>query len=76
MGKFGRKVCCDYNQNIKCILLSNDKKHCIFKETTPKQEQEGQVQLGMCALLPEKERQAILEALKEENPDDLKTWID
>ncbi|MCW4024823.1 MAG: hypothetical protein NWF01_07305 [Candidatus Bathyarchaeota archaeon] len=76
MGKFGRKVCCDYNQNIKCILLSKGKKHCIFKETTPTQEQNGQVQLGVCALLPEKEREGLIAALKKENPSDLKTWKD
>jgi hypothetical protein len=76
VGKFGRKVCCNYDANVKCILLVKGHKRCIFEETTEKQRERGERQLGVCALLPQKERDGFLAAMKKEGISNFKSWKD
>jgi hypothetical protein len=74
MGKLGRKVCCNFDKNLKCILLVNGNKRCVFEETTNKQQEHGEVQLGVCALLPELEREKVLVAMKKAGISGFRSW--
>jgi hypothetical protein len=74
LGRLGRKVSCNYNKDIKCLLLFNGKKRCIFEETTDKQGENGRVQVGVCALLPQSERERFLAAMKKEGYHNPKSW--
>jgi hypothetical protein len=76
LGKLGRKVYCDYNKNVKCILLIKGRKRCIFDETTKRQHEKGEVQVGICALLPESERAAFLTSIKEKDYRNFRSWKD
>jgi hypothetical protein len=74
VGKFGRKVCCEFDKDVKCVLLVQGHKRCVFDETTEKQHERGERQLGVCALLPQKERDEFLAAMKKEGISDFKSW--
>ena len=74
MGKLGRKICCNYDPNVKCLLLVKGQKQCVFEETTEKQQEEGVQQLGVCALLPESERENILAQIKNEKVSNFRSW--
>jgi hypothetical protein len=74
MGKFGRKVCCDFHGNVKCILLVDGNKFCIFDETSEEQAETGYIQFGMCPLLPKLEREELIDALKAEGLGIKKRW--
>ena len=76
MGKLGRKVYCEFDRNVKCILLIKGHKQCVFDETTEKQHEMGERQLGVCALLPQSERESFLAALKKEGISNFKSWKD
>jgi hypothetical protein len=76
MGKLGRKVSCNFNKNVKCILLNKGQKQCVFDETSEKQRERGERQLGVCALLPQSERESFLAALKKEELSNFKSWKD
>lgn len=76
MGKLGRKVRCNYDKNVKCILLIKGHKRCIFEETTKQQHERGEQQLGVCALLPESERAAFLASMKKEDLSNFRSWKD
>jgi hypothetical protein len=76
MPKLGRKICCDFNKDIKCILLIKGHKSCVFEETTKKQHETGERQLGVCALLPQAERDRIFKALKKEVFSNVRSWKD
>jgi hypothetical protein len=60
LGKFGRKICCNFDNNAKCILLIEGNKRCVFNETTEEQHQNGKIQFSICPLLPESERDGFL----------------
>ncbi len=66
MGKLGRKVCCEFDKNVKCILLIQGHKRCVFEETSEEQRERGERQLGVCGLLPQSEREGFLAAMKKE----------
>ena len=76
MGKLGRKICCDFDKDVKCILLTKGYKRCIFEETSREQHQKGEKQLGVCALLPQSERENILAAIKKEDLTNFRSWKD
>jgi len=76
LAKFGRKVCCNYDKNIKCILLVKGQKRCVFEETTEKQHEKGELQFGLCALLPQSERKRYLASIKKEELSNFKSWKD
>ena len=76
MGKLGRKIRCNYNPNVKCILIVKGQKQCVFEETTKKQLEKGEQQLGVCALLPESERNNILTQIKNEEVLNFRSWKD
>ena len=72
--KFGRKIYCIFNKDLKCILLDKGHKHCVFDETTEKQRENSVQQLGFCALLPQNERDSILTHIKKEKVSNFKSW--
>jgi hypothetical protein len=74
MGKFGRKVCCNFNTNLKCVLLIDGNKLCIFDETSEEQAETGYIQFGMCPLLPKSECKALIDAMKVEGFGIQKRW--
>jgi hypothetical protein len=74
LGKLGRKVCCNFNNTQKCIILVNGNKMCVFDETSEEQEESGDLQFGICPLLPEHEREAVMEAMKTEGFGIKKRW--
>lgn len=76
VGKLGRKICCNYEPNVTCILLVKGHKRCVFEETTQKQQEKGEQQLGVCALLPQAERENILAQIKKEGVSDFRSWKD
>jgi len=60
LGKFGRKICCNFDNNVKCILLIDGNKRCVLDETTEEQHQNGKAQFSICPLLPDSERNGFL----------------
>jgi hypothetical protein len=74
LAKLGRKICCEFNKETKCILLVNGKKLCVFDETEHEQHDRGSFQLGVCPILPESEKEALMEAIKEEGYAVSKSW--
>jgi hypothetical protein len=74
MGKFGRKVCCIFNGNIRCRLLVDGNKLCVFDETSEEQAETGYIQFGMCPLLPKSERKTVMDAMKAEGFGIRKRW--
>jgi hypothetical protein len=66
LGKLGRKICCEFNKDEKCILLVDGNKLCVSDETTEEQYKKGDVQFGICPMLPDSEREGLLASLKEE----------
>ena len=76
MGKFGRKTCCNFDKAVKCILLVEGHKGCVFEETTKEQHERGEMQLGFCALLPKSERDGILAEMKKEGLSNFRSWKD
>jgi hypothetical protein len=72
--KLGRKICCSFNKDAKCILLVKGHKNCVFDETTEKQREKGEQQLGVCALLPQNERENILEQIRKEKVKSFRSW--
>ena len=74
MGKLGLNVCCNFDKNVKCVLLNKGHKQCVFEETTKEQKERGEQQLGVCALLPETERDNILAQIKKEKVANLRSW--
>jgi hypothetical protein len=73
-GKFGRKVCCDFHGNMKCILLVDGNKFCIFDETSEEQAETGYIQFCICSLLPKSERNALIDTMKAEGFGIRKRW--
>jgi len=59
---------------VKCILLVKGHKLCVFDETTEKQREKGEQQLGVCALLPHNERDNILTQIKKEKVSSFRSW--
>jgi hypothetical protein len=76
VGKLGRKIYCNFNKDIKCILLIQGHKRCIFEETSKEQNERGEKQIGVCALLPQSERDRILAAIKKEDLTNFRIWKD
>jgi hypothetical protein len=76
VGKLGRKVCCNFNQDAKCILLIKGQKRCVFEETSKEQQEKGERQLGVCALLPQPERDNIFAQIKKEKVSNFRSWKD
>ena len=76
VGKLGRNIRCNFNKNVKCILLVRSHKQCVFEETSEKQKVRGEQQLGICALLPQTERDNILERIKKEGVANFRSWKD
>jgi hypothetical protein len=76
MSKLGRKICCNFNKDVKCILLIKGHKRCVFEETSKEQHERGEQQLGVCALLPESERDEILAVIKKETLQNFRSWKD
>jgi hypothetical protein len=56
-------------------MLVKGHKGCVFEETSGKQREEGEMQVGICALLPESERKHVLAAIKEEGAT-YRSWKD
>jgi hypothetical protein len=76
VGKLGRKICCNFDKDVKCILLIKGHKRCMFEETSKEQHERGERQLGVCALLPQSERDNILAAIKKEDLTNFRSWKD
>ena len=74
MSKYGRKVCCNFNASVKCIMIVDGNKLCMFDETTEAQEERGDFQLGICPLLLESERDGFMDAMKKEGFEIKKRW--
>lgn len=74
LGKLGRKICCNFDKNVKCILLIDGNKRCIFEETTEEQYEKGDLQFGFCPMLPESERDGVMAAMKGEGFSIKKRW--
>ena len=74
MSKFGRKVCCNFNTSVKCFMLVDGNKLCVFDETTEEQEKRGDFQIGMCPLLAKSERDSVMDAMKREGFGIKKRW--
>jgi hypothetical protein len=74
MTKLGRKISCSFNKNVKCILLVRGNKHCVFDETTEKQGERNEQQLGICCLVPQSERENILAQIKKEKVSSFRSW--
>jgi hypothetical protein len=72
--KLGRKICCNFNKDVKCILLVKGHKHCVFDETIDKQREKGEQQLGVCALLPQNEQDNILTQIQKEKVSSFRSW--
>ena len=67
MGKLGRKIRCEFNPNVKCILLLGNEKHCLIEETTEKQFfAKHEIQFAFCPFLPEFARLEFLATLEKE----------
>jgi len=76
LGKLGRKIYCDFDKDVKCILLVKGHKGCVFEETSEEQQKRGEQQLGVCALLPQSERDHILAEIKKEGFSNFRSWKD
>jgi hypothetical protein len=76
LGKLGRKVCCNFNRNVKCLLLVKGHKSCVFEETTAEQRSRGEVQFGFCVWLPLSEREAVLAEMKKKGFASQRSWGD
>ena len=76
VGNLGRKICCNFDKNVKCILLIKGHKRCVFEETSEKQHGRGELQLGVCALLPQSEREEFLTAMKKKMLSNFRSWKD
>lgn len=76
MGKFGRKICCDFHGDIKCVLLVDGNKFCIFEETSEEQYENGDIQFGICPLLPQSEKEGLLALMKKEGFFNIRTFRD
>ena len=76
MGKLGRKICCNFNKDVKCILLVDGIKLCVYDETTEEQHEKGDFQIGICPLLPQSEREGLLTTMKEEGFSNFRTFKD
>ncbi len=76
MAKLGRKIKCEYNKDVKCILLVNGNKLCVFDETSEEQIEQGEAQFGFCPLLPKSEREGLESFLKQEGFTDFRTFKD
>jgi hypothetical protein len=74
LGKLGRKVCCNFKESQKCILLVKGKKHCIYEETTESQSEKGNVQFGICPLLPQSVRDDFLAEMSKKGFQNFRTW--
>jgi hypothetical protein len=75
LGKLGRKICCNFDKNAKCILLVEGNKLCVFDETTEQQFfEDGNIQFGFCPLLPDSERNLLADCLKEEGFTELRCF--
>ena len=74
MVKLGRKICCNYDKNVKCILLVNGHKRCIFDENTEKEQDKGELRVGTCALLPQSEVERFVAAMKKEGFTNFRRW--
>jgi len=74
LSKFGRKVCCNFNTNVKCIMLVDGNKLCVFDETNEEQEERGDFQPGMCPLLPESMRNDFINEVNKEGFFISKRW--
>gem|GEM_PF-2928230 len=66
LGKYGRKVCCAFNNEVKCLFLVDGNKLCVQDETTEEQDEQGDMQVNFCPLLPEFAREDFLASLKDE----------
>ncbi len=67
MVKLGRKVCCEFKKDVRCVVLIDGKKFCFIDETTEEQFYEKrEMQLAFCPLFPEVEKVAFMAALKKE----------
>jgi hypothetical protein len=55
-------------------MLVNGNKMCLFDETSEEQKESGDLQFGLCPLLPEHERKGMIEAMKEEGFGIKKQW--
>jgi hypothetical protein len=76
VGKFGRKICCNFDKDAKCILLIKGHRQCIFEETSKEQHKRGEQQIGFCAFLPQSERDNIVAAIKKEDLTNFRSWKD
>jgi hypothetical protein len=76
LGKLGRKICCNFDKNAKCILLVKGHKRCVFDETTEQQKELGEQQIGFCALLPKPQRDYILAEIKKQATSNHRSWKD
>jgi len=76
MVKIGRKICCNFDKNVKCILLVKGHKGCVFEETTEEQHERVELQLGFCALLPQSERDDVLATIKKGGGSNYRSWKD
>lgn len=63
--KLGRKICCNYKKDVRCLMLVGGEKLCVLDETEEEQFNENhQFHFVFCPLLPEVERVECLASFK------------
>jgi hypothetical protein len=74
-GKLGRKICCKFKKDVRCIGWVNGKKLCYLEETSEEQFYEKhELQFAFCPLFPETELVALMATLKEDGISIRKRW--
>jgi hypothetical protein len=48
VGKLGRKVCCNFDKDVKCILIVKGQKGCVFEETTEEHSTASMLTFVLC----------------------------
>lgn len=77
LGKLGRKICCKFKKDARCISIVNGKKLCYFDETTEEQFYERhEMQFVFCPLFPEAEKIEFMASMKEEGFTNIRRFTD
>lgn len=79
MPKLGRKFCCKFKCNVKCLSLVSGygQRFCFFDVTTEKQYYEKhELEHVFCPLLPESEKIKFYATLKEQGVSLVRRWLE
>lgn len=75
--KLGRKVCCLYRKDVRCIGLLNGEHMCVVDESTEEQFcEKREMQFGFCPLLPEVNRVGFMDVLNKLGFSNVRRWRD